>query len=107
MDEDIDRLLQRLSLPGGHGQEPEAHADVEPLAHADAVEGLWVFLDARSLIFLGLTNSCGGKVSVKLHRLNCGGEDAWKACGLYKTPTFFNFQKARKVPCDLFPLLHH
>lgn len=58
MDKHINRFVQRHSLSVGHGQEPEAHADVEPLAHPDPVEGLRVFLCARSLISLRLAHSC-------------------------------------------------
>lgn len=58
MDKYVDRFFQRHSLPVRHGQEPEAHADVEPFAHADSVERLAVFLGARSFILLGLTHSC-------------------------------------------------
>lgn len=58
MDEHINRFIQRHSLSVGHGQEAEAHADVEPLAHAGAVEGLRLFLGARPLVLLGLTHSC-------------------------------------------------
>jgi len=40
MDKYINRLVKWHSLPVGHGQEPEAHADVEPLANAKPVERL-------------------------------------------------------------------
>ena len=61
MDKHINRFVQGHSLSAGHGQEPEAHADVEPFAHADPAESLWVLLGARSLILLGLTHSCTEK----------------------------------------------
>lgn len=69
MDEHINRFVQRHSLSVGHGQEAEAHADVEPLAHAGAVERLRILLGARPLVLLGLTHSCkdtkkGGKKTV-------------------------------------------
>lgn len=57
MDEHIHRLFQRLSLPAGHGQEPETHADVEPFTHTDPVERLWILLGTRSFILLGFTHS--------------------------------------------------
>ena len=61
MDEHINRFVQGHSLSAGHGQEAEAHADVEPFAHADPAESLRVLLGARSLILLGLTHSCTEK----------------------------------------------
>lgn len=61
MDEHINRFIQRHSLSVGHGQEAEAHADIEPLAHAGSVEGLRLFLGARPLVLLGLTHSCKNK----------------------------------------------
>lgn len=67
MDKYINRFVQRHSLPVGHGQEPEAHADVEPFTHADAVERLRILLGARSLILLGLTHSCNEK-RMQLHK---------------------------------------
>lgn len=39
MDKHVHRFVQRRSVPAGHGQKPEAHADVEPLAHPGSVEG--------------------------------------------------------------------
>lgn len=58
MDEHVDRLVLRNSLPVGHGQEPEAHADVEPFTHAVPVVGRRAFLGARPLILLGFAHSC-------------------------------------------------
>lgn len=61
MNEHIDRFVERHSFSAGHGQEPKAHADVEPFTHADAVEGLRVFLGARCLVLLGFAHSCKEK----------------------------------------------
>lgn len=61
MDEHVNRFVERHSLSVGHGQEPKAHADVEPFTHADAVEGLRVFLGARCLILLSFAHSCKEK----------------------------------------------
>lgn len=58
MDKYVNRFVQWHSLSVAHGQEPEAHADVEPFTHANPVERLRILLGARSLILLGLTHSC-------------------------------------------------
>jgi len=58
MHEHVHGLVERDTLAVGHGQEPEAHAHVEPLAHADPAERLRVFLGAGTLVLLGLTDAC-------------------------------------------------
>lgn len=57
MDEHVHRFVQLHSVPAGHGQEPEAHAHVEPLTHPRPVEGRGVLLRARSFILLSFANS--------------------------------------------------
>lgn len=61
VDKDIHRLVQRHSLPLGHGQKPKAHADVEPFTHAGSMEWLRILLCARSFVFFCLAHSCGWK----------------------------------------------
>lgn len=61
VDEHIDRLVQWHSLSVVHGQEPEAHADVEPFTHPDPVQRRRILFGARSLVLLGLTHSCNDK----------------------------------------------
>lgn len=42
--EDIDGRVQRRAALGGHGEEAEAHADVEPFTDAGAMQGLGLIL---------------------------------------------------------------
>lgn len=58
MDEHINGFIQRHSFSIGHGQEAEAHANIEPLAHAGSVEELRLLLGVRPFVLLGLTHSC-------------------------------------------------
>lgn len=68
MDEHIDRFFQRDPLPGGHGEEPEAHAHVEPFTDAHPAQGRGPLLGARRLVLLGLTHSCNEKRAIRKKR---------------------------------------
>lgn len=54
MHEDVDRMLELSAFSARHGQEAEAHAHVEPLAHAAAPERGRVLFRVLRFFVLGL-----------------------------------------------------
>lgn len=54
MYEDVDGTVERSAFSARHGQEAEAHAHVEPLAHAAATERGRVFFGVLRFFVSGL-----------------------------------------------------
>lgn len=58
MDEDVDGMFERCAFSARHGQEAEAHAHVEPLAHAAATERGRVLLGVLRFFVSVLRTAC-------------------------------------------------